>query len=106
MTARIKSPRRVYKLMVDPDRLELGDNINGWILKIVVDAGGTISRKDLLERFAKVFVRKRPDVDMRPSSVLSIHQRQLRDKRVLQIIDENGKPIPTLPRTRLVKGKA
>jgi hypothetical protein len=102
---RIRNSKCTYRLIVDPERIELTDSIASWILDILIKAGGTVSRPEMVDKFTKVLKRRRPDLAVRPTSVLSTQQRILKDRGIIQITDSKGRPIPTRLRT-LVKAVA
>ena len=103
MAAAIRNSKSTYRLVIDPDRIAVPDTVQGWILDILVKAGGTVSREEMVRKFSAVMRRRRPDVTVRATSVLSAHQRVLRDMKLIQITDEFGKSIPTRKRVSLVK---
>lgn len=107
MTQKTKIRKRaaVYRLLVDPERVVPGDNIHGWILDILIAAGGRMSREDMVRKFTTMLRRKRPQIAVRPSSVLSKHQRYLQDQNVLQIVDAAGKPVAPRKRVSLLRRK-
>jgi hypothetical protein len=94
----------VYRLLVDPERIEQRDNVRGWILDILVKSGGRVTRAEMVKKFTATVRRKRPELTMRPTSLLSTHQRSLRDEGLIQILEENGSAITTRRRPPL-KGK-
>lgn len=102
-TQQIRNPKHVYRLMMDPDRVVVRDNIQGWILDLLVKSGGRMSREDMVKKFSKLLDKRRPDLSIRHTSVLSAHQRVLRDMGIVQIVGTDGKPIPTRKRISLVK---
>ena len=102
-TVKIRNPKHVYRLMVDPEKVVVRDNLQGWILDLLVKAGGRMTREDMVKKFSRMLARRRPELSIRHTSVLSAHQRVLRDMGVLQIIGTDGKPIPTRKRISLVK---
>lgn len=103
MATKTRNSKYVYRLMVDPERVVIRDNISGWILDILVKAGGQVPREDMVRKFSQLLKRRRPDGSVRPSSVLSAHQRILKDAKIIQITDQSGKPVPTRKRVSLVK---
>jgi len=104
MSKDIRAPKRVYRLLFDPERIEYRDNVRGWILDILVRNGGRVSRADMVRKFTATLRRKRPNLTMRPTSLLSTHQRSLRDEGFIQIIEEDGSTIATRRRPPL-RGK-
>lgn len=103
MSGNIRNTKYQYRLLVDPDRLTLGNNIQGWLLNILVKAGGTMDRVELVRQFSAVLKRQRPKNKLRPSTLLSHHQRVLRDQGIIQIQNANGVVITTTPRSKLLQ---
>jgi hypothetical protein len=103
MTEKIRNPSHVYQLKVDPERIVERDTLQGWILDILVDAGGRMLREDMVKKFTQRLRRKRPDLALRPTSVLSTHQRVLKDQKLISILDERGREIPTRKRVSAVR---
>ena len=100
--AHLRNADYVYHLAVDPDRLKPGNSIQSWVLDILVKNGGTMPRRQLVDALAKVLARRRKNLNMPASSVLSHHQRVLRDQGLIRITNAQGRTITTKPRKTLV----
>lgn len=103
MPAMLRNSKNTYRLLVDPERITTPDTVQGWILDILVKAGGTLPRDEMVRRFTNVLKRRRPKVTVRATSVLSAHQRILKDMKMIQITGDDGRPIQTRKRVSLVK---
>jgi len=98
-TASRRKKDYTYKLMVDPDRLKLGNTLRDKLLRIMIKHGGVVSREKLLIEFEKKVRQRLSKTAITASSLLSRQQRILQDKGILKIYNENGEEI--FPKTRV-----
>ena len=92
-----------YKLIVDPDRLILGDTLRDAVLKILIKSGGVVERSKLLVEFEKVIKKRKKKLKVTSSSLLSRQQRMLQDAGILKIFDSNGDEVLPSTRTALLR---
>lgn len=91
-----------YQLTVDPDRIHFKKDMRSMILQILVDNGGSMNREDLLTQFEARLKKERPDLKTKASSCLSLHQRTLRDEKIIRITDSGGNVISTKQRRSIL----
>ena len=89
-----------YNLVVDPDRLDTKkDIIRNYILRILVKNGGHVSRENMVRAFTRELNKRRPHLKQPATTVLSYHQRLLRDARIIKLVDDKGKIVRTKARS-------
>jgi len=103
MSAKIRKNTHTYKLVVDPDRLVLGKTLRDAVLKIIIKNGGVIDREKLLKEFTKVVNKRKKDIKVTASSLLSRQQRDLQDAGIIKIYDHNNREVSPVTRTSLLR---
>jgi len=99
-----RKKQHTYQLLVDPDRLNIGNTLRDMVLKILIRNGGKMTREKLLLEFEKSLKRSKSyDSQVPPSSLLSRQQRILQDAGVLRILDANGTEVTPRTHTSLLK---
>ena len=94
-----KKDRVVYKLKDGDKAATLKDgSLIKMVSDIIVEAGGEITRADLMPKLEATLKVQKPDMKSPAAVVLSFQQRHLRDEDIITMVDGEGNEVTTQKR--------